>query len=417
MSNALAIGAATATLRDLLARGLRSEPTVGVTTLPPDLARTFNGADEEGRLNLFLYHAQPNAAWRNFSSPQQVKPGETAEPALALDLFYLVTAYEREPPGASAFAHRVLGLAMSTLHDHPLLGAEEIRNAFANSGLEEQFERVRIAPHALSLDELSKLWVMFQAEYRISVAYQVSLVLIDSNRGKKTPLPVLARGPDDRGPSAQGSLIPPFPALTDIALPKPLRSATLGTVLTLNGYHLDGTNVAVLASHRRLAADVPLTVQAGAGANQLQALIPMLPATWPAGVYTVHVSLTPPGETEPRSTNALPLALTPEIVNTAANPIAVVRHPTDVTITVDCRPAVLPAQSVSLLVGDREVPGPLRAAAATQLQFVADTSTRPLAAGDYFLRLRVDEVDSELITFAGQPLKPLFNPLLQITVP
>jgi len=81
MSNALAIGAATATLRSLIARGLSSEGAIAVTTLPPDLAKTFNGADESGRVNLFLYHAQPNAAWRNQDPPRQLKPGETGQPA------------------------------------------------------------------------------------------------------------------------------------------------------------------------------------------------------------------------------------------------------------------------------------------------------------------------------------------------
>lgn len=417
MSNARAVEAVTATLRALLARGLQQESTVGVTTLPPDLAKTFNGAEEEGRLNLFLYAAQPNAAWRNLPSPQQVKPGESAEPALALDLFYLVTAYEREPPVASVLAHRVLGLAMSTLHDHPLLGAAEIKSAVADSGLENQLERVRIVPHAISVDDLSKLWVMFQAEYRLSVAYQVSVILIDSNRARKTPLPVLTRGQDDRGPSAQGSLIPPFPTLTDIALPSPRRSATLGTVLSLSGFHLDGADLAVLASHRDLPAPLPLTVQPGASETQLQALIPNLPAAWAAGVYALRVTLTRAGETDPRSTNALPFALTPEIVNTAATPIAIVRHAGDVTIDLDCRPAVLPGQQVSLLIGDREVTAANRIAPATHLQFVADTTTRPLLAGPYFLRLRVDGVDSELITFTGLPPKPSFDPGLQITVP
>ena len=46
----------------------------------------------------------------------------------------------------------------------------------------EQIERVRITPQPLSVDELSKLWTAFQTHFRISAAYQVSVVLIESTR-------------------------------------------------------------------------------------------------------------------------------------------------------------------------------------------------------------------------------------------
>ena len=74
MSNALAIAAATRTLRNLLDgvatadySGLPSDtrPTaqIEVTTLPLDRVRVTDAA--HSRLNLFLYQAEPNAAWRN----------------------------------------------------------------------------------------------------------------------------------------------------------------------------------------------------------------------------------------------------------------------------------------------------------------------------------------------------------------
>ena len=424
MSNALAIGAVTATLRRLIDDGLNkglNPEGASVTTLPPDLAKVFGGAgDIEGanRVNLFLYHTQLNAAWRNQDLPRQVKPGETAPPPLALDLHYLITAYERDPTATSVVPHRLLGRALGTLHDHPLLGAQEIKAALPGSDLENQIERVRITPHSLSVEELSKLWVIFQTEYRLSAAYQVSLVLIESTRGTKAPLPVLSRGQDDRGVSAEADLIPPFPTLDAVTLPDSQRNATLDTVLTLTGHHLGGNNLAVQASHPRLANAVPLALQAGQTETQIEAKIPNVPSAAPAGLYTVTVKLTKAGETFERTTNALPFALAPEITNSApGNPIGVVRHADNVTITLDCRPAVLPEQRASLLLGDREVPAPVRAGPVTQLQFVADTPGRPIAGGKYFVRLRVDGVDSELVKYAGDPPKPSFNPDLQITVP
>src|SRR5438034_2772333 len=113
MSNPLAIPAVTATLRNLLTQ-LTTEPELNdttVTTQPLDRART-NG-NTANQLNLFLYQALPNAALRNMDMPRQVKPGETGMPPLALNLYYLLTAYGRDNDTQRPFSHHLLGRAMS----------------------------------------------------------------------------------------------------------------------------------------------------------------------------------------------------------------------------------------------------------------------------------------------------------------
>ena len=98
MSNALAIAAVTAVLRDLLNNGLIQHDlaaTVGVvnvTSKAPDLITT--GKDEPAQLNLFLYHVTPNAGWRNVGLPSRDARGDRlANPPLGLDLHYLLSAY------------------------------------------------------------------------------------------------------------------------------------------------------------------------------------------------------------------------------------------------------------------------------------------------------------------------------------
>src|SRR5947209_5887360 len=144
MSNALAIAAVTATLRNLLdSINLDTNAALGqvnVTTKPPDEARDITNPNQ---LNLFLYQVLPNAAWRNMDIPQRVKAGETSVPPLALNLYYMLTAYGLD--NDDTFGHRLLGLAMRILYDHPLLGALEIKAALPNpidSDLENQVERV-----------------------------------------------------------------------------------------------------------------------------------------------------------------------------------------------------------------------------------------------------------------------------------
>ena len=134
--------------------------------------------------------------------PRQVRPGETGAPPLALNLHYLVTAYGRGESDNDAVSHRVLGGAMSVMHDHPLLSRSELSAALAGNDLGEQFERLKITQLPMPLDEMSKLWMVFQTQYRISAAYQVTVVLIDSRAPVKAPLPVLPAGrsrprPDD----------------------------------------------------------------------------------------------------------------------------------------------------------------------------------------------------------------------------
>src|SRR5882757_9601964 len=224
MSNEFAIGAVTLTLRNLL-DGVKElgdsdvtdelpsdvKPTseILITNLPLDEAYKFDPA--KNQINLFLYHVEHSAAWRNREIPGQLKNGETGNVPLGLNLYYLVTAYGQDKN--EIIGHLLLGKAMSILHDHPLLSRDEIRIAFSASHLQDQIERVRITPQPISLDEVSKLWTGFHSQYKLSVAYQVSVVLIESKRLSKTPLPVLMRGLGDRGVKVQPSVAPPFPSI------------------------------------------------------------------------------------------------------------------------------------------------------------------------------------------------------------
>src|SRR5687768_9928074 len=123
MSNALAIAAVTSTMRFLLENAIQPDSALSgtlVTTKPPDKAR---GTNTGGQLNLFLYQPQPHASFRNSEIPHRATPGETGVPPLALNLFYLATAYgEEQRTDEEVMSHHLLGMAMRVLHDHPLLG-------------------------------------------------------------------------------------------------------------------------------------------------------------------------------------------------------------------------------------------------------------------------------------------------------
>ncbi len=408
MSNPLAIAAVTVTLQSIL-NGVVADPDLTdttVTILPPDKARGTNNANQ---LNLFLYQILPNAAWRNMNIPSQVAPGETGNPPLALTLHYLLTAFGRDNDATIPFGHHLLGRAMSILYDHAVLGAEEIRAAttasLPASDLDRQVERVRITLQPMTLEEIAKLWSGLVTQYRLSVGYEVSVALIESTLPKKTPLPVLTRGAGDKGVSSQASLIPPFPALDTIQSPNAQTAARLGDTLTIGGNHLDGTNVGVVFNHPLWTAPIELAPLPGATATQVAVTVPNSPAVWPAGFYTVKVLVQRPGETYRRSTNEVPLPLAPAIAiapASAAGP--------DIDYTLTCTPQVWPAQNAVMLLGDREVASQPHAAKTATLTFKA----QGVGAGDYFVRLRVDGVDSILVNRAVTP--PAFDPSQKVTI-
>jgi hypothetical protein len=408
MSNPLALAAVTVTLQAIL-NGVTTDPDLTdatVTILPPDKARGTNNANQ---LNLFLYQILPNAAWRNQNIPSQVAPGETGNPPLALTLHYLLTAFGRDNDTTLPFGHHLLGRAMSILYDHPLLGPDEIRAATAvalpGSDLDKQIERVRITLQPMSLEEISKLWTGLVTQYRLSVGYEVSVALIESAAPKKAPLPVLTRGAGDKGPTSQASLIPPFPALGGIQFPNAQTSARLGDSLALTGNNLDGTNVGVVFKHSSWSVAIEVPPQAGGTSTGVRVIVPNLPASWPAGFYTVSILVQRPGETYRRATNELSFALAPRITiapTSSAGP--------NITYTLTSAPEVLPVQSAVLLLNDQEVDSQPRATQTATLTFQA----QGLVAGDYFVRLRVDGVDSLLVNRAVTP--PVFDTTQKVTV-
>lgn len=404
MSNGLAIAAVTATLRSLLDAGLK----VHVTARPLDKAR--KGGDQ---VNLFLYTTQIDGALRNQDMPGKVKPGETGRPPLPLILFYLLTAYSDDKDEERS--QMLLGRAMNILHDHPVLGAAEIKDAtdtnLPGSDLHEQIERVRITPQPLPIDEISKLWAGFHTPYRTSVAYQVSVILIESRRPAKTPLPVLKRGEDDRGAVAEPGLVPPFPALTELVLPGKQASALLGDTVILRGHHLDQGALTVRITNPRLVDPVPLQVVESTATEVWIKLLAVADASkkWVAGSYTTVALLLKDGDRE-RSTNELPLPIAPRVTTAPAKATRGPLPDQKIAIKLTFSPEVRLGQRTALLLGDREVPPRplvLPPLPAPQQTDTLEFEIKHAPKGKHFLRLRIDGVDSFLIDPTADP--PAFD--------
>lgn len=391
MSNPAAIAAVTATIRNLLTMGVTTDPDLVDTTVtmrPLHLART-NG-NSANQINIFLYHVTPSGSWRNMPPPTTVRPGESGAPALGLNLYYLITAFGRDNDAQRPFSHQLLGRAMSTLHDHPLLGADEIKAALPDNDLWNQAERVRFTLQPLSIDDIGKMWPGFHTEYWLSVAYEAAVVLIDSTRSIVTPLPVLTRGQSDRGIFSLANALAPFPTIESVTPPNKQPAALLGDEIKLGGRNLSGDRVSVKFANPRLASPIEAPVDAASSDSEVIVKVPNDPANLPAGLYTIAVVVRKRDEPD-HTSNEMPLSVAPRI--TSNLPIAAQIVQSAVTISLSCAPQVRPEQRVSLLLGSREIPAAPRAALTDQLTFVVTDAV----AGEFWIRLRIDGVDSQLV--------------------
>jgi Pvc16 N-terminal domain len=439
MSSPLAIASVTAVLRDLLNNGLVDHNITGavgsnvtVTAVPPDTI-AIDDTNAKTQLNIFLHQVTPNPGWRNVELPSRDPRGErrTNSP-LALDLHYLITAYG----AAELHSEILLGYAMYLLHERPVLDREAIRVALAGGtvdnsilppayqalstvNLADQVEQIKITPVTMNTEEMSKLWSAMQANYRPTAAYSLSVVLIESEKATRLPLPVLTRGPRDpvtareAGIVATAALIPPYPGLTAVVLPENQLAAVLGDTIVLQGHHLDGSNLEAFFEHSLL--DSPITMPLGVNVNseQVSVTLPSNAAAnsgWPPGGWTVSLSLQRPGETKIRTTNRYPVMLAPslDIPNSSSSRDA---GSGAVTIQLAFSPEVRPTQQVSLNAGGHETLPTNLSVQTGSLGFLFPT----LPQGSQWIRLRIDGVDSLLVDRSEQP--PQFKASEQMVIP
>lgn len=411
MSNAPVIAAVTTALSQLIGTGLSADtdlPGVQLTTMPPDKARDGNNTNQ---LNVFLYQTVHNAAWRNLDLPQQVRPGETGNPPLALNLYYILSVYGKD--NNEVLAQRLLGRAMAVLHDQPLLNADAIRTALGSVDAGTQIERVRFAPQVFSLEDMSKLWMTFQTQYRLSAPYLASVVLIDSQAPVRSPLPVLTRGKSDQGVFT----VPSGPAsLNDITPPFNQSSARLGDDIVIDGENLQTSALSIRFNSPLLSAPVELAPSPAGTAGSINVHLPSLTdqptgiSTWAPGFYLVDGVVRQPN-LPVWATNSVAMSLAPVItispLSAAAGTIA---------LTVTCTPRLQEGQIVLLLFADQQIaPDTITTPADATKPTVITFTVSGAAAGTYVLRLRVDGVDSIPIV-PGKPPSSGFDSTQKVVV-
>lgn len=403
MSNHLAIATVTATLGDIVHRAAESAVSSSVSLQFGRPTAPTSGATER-KVHVYLYQVTPNAALRNNDLPTRDSEGRlTRRPQAALDLHYLLSFYGDDK---TLEPDRMVGAVTRDLHTRPVLTAQAISDAIGSraeltgSDLATAMEQVKFTPAQLSLDEISRLWsVMVQTPHVLSVIYQGTAVLIDAEESANAVLPVLKRGEGDGGVDTR---MGPFPRLDSwwagaaaaaARAPRPpsFPVAQLGVRLLLAGSNLGADTVTVRLAHPRLPVQ---EINVAAEDRDTRTLAVNLPddapaqAAWAAGIYNASASMRR-GATY-QSSNVVPIALAPHV--TAIQPNPALRNGSGaVTLQLTCRPQVLPGQSATLLLADREIQAQALGAPSDTLSFAVENAPALNAA---LVRLRVDGVDS-----------------------
>jgi len=156
-----------------------------VTLLPPgeDLPAVSG-------VNLYLYRVVESPSSKNRPWPGDRATPPSTRPALGLELSYLLTPLGIRPDDASFQlgddAHTMLGVALLTLQENPVLNDVHIPGFDADTVLApfllQSYEQIKVTLAPTSLEELSKIWATINQPYRLSVAYEVSLVQLTPPR-------------------------------------------------------------------------------------------------------------------------------------------------------------------------------------------------------------------------------------------
>lgn len=189
MSDLRAVEFASRTLVRLLERRFADAlPSTTRVTVQVATPRCFSEFDEidHPHVTLFLYQIVRSSESSN-APARRSADGQVVRQPLAIELGYLVTAWaprraqhllEDDPP-ASLEEQRILGLVMQTFYDHAELGVAEFFDT-APASVWRAEDSLQIILESLAVEEQYRIWDAIEMPYRLSLAYRVRVLGIDS---------------------------------------------------------------------------------------------------------------------------------------------------------------------------------------------------------------------------------------------
>ena len=397
----LAIPTVTATLRHILTNGLLADlgEEIHVDSRPPDV---IGREAPTNRLNVFLYSVGPNIAYQNADLPTRARDGTLiSTPKLGLNLHYLFSAYGSE--NKDVRAQRILASAMLIMKENPIITRQMIDDAkkndeyeIADSELADQVEHISVTWQNMTVEDMTKLWsTFFQTNYRISVAYQVTVVLLERRMPSRPVRLVQERVVNVFSLRQQPVIIRIEPMVWG------QKSIDESLAIELRGMNLKGEGTTEV----HFGEETSLTPNSKDIGNDR--IFVMIPSNLPVGSYEVWVShqnpISPSAYT--LHSNAVTFLLAPKITSPREATVAQGSN-----LEIEFRPVVLRGQRVELLLGGFRLPvaipaGPEDDDPVNKLSILIPDD---FPVGTYTVRLQVDNLVS-FVSKDSDPTSPTFN--------
>jgi len=339
--------------------------------------------DADG-INGYLYQVLPNSSYQAEPLPVRDSRGQLINrPILAVNLSYIISFFGDEE---TFVPQRLLGSTMTALNSAPLLDKHVIQAIednyayLAKSRLDRQAEQIKVTLVPMNLEELHRLWSLFgQAPYQLSLAYQVSLLLLESD---EQPMP--------KFPVQKVQVVSNFSFQPVIETHTP-RTCFYDSVMTLHGKNF---RKGMTVRWRNLDLETSI--------DSSQKISFRLPSNVVAGTHLIQVVEENSGL---QSSDPYPILISPTIIKTEKNePMAWLEKRQDGEsvsgkIVIEISPSVMPSQHVEIILTPFEPQGAALQVSATPIDTRSTKVSFNISSilpGKYGVRVVVDRIQSPL---------------------
>jgi hypothetical protein len=170
------------------------DTAAGVTVTPasPDSVGTVMKT-----LSLYMYHLGEEAQYKNLVGPGN-DPRNIARSPMGLCLYYILTAHhDTDVPADALVQQKLMGYALKTLHDYPLLfdGTVIDGTSILGTALVGNDNPVQIVMRPVGPEESVSFWGAEDSKTaRLSAYYEVRVILLEPDEPATIPAPVLSLG-------------------------------------------------------------------------------------------------------------------------------------------------------------------------------------------------------------------------------
>lgn len=181
-------------LDDNINKNIDTGANVTVTAEPPDKVGSVTN-----KLSLYMYHVSEEAFYKNFEGPGGDAGRNIARTPMGLCLYYVLTAHHEssEPEFDPLTQQRLMGYALKTMHDYPLIVDDTLIDgeAILPAGLVGADNPVQVIMRPIAPEDAIAFWgAEDQRTARLSAYYEVRVILLEPDLPTTTVEPVLALG-------------------------------------------------------------------------------------------------------------------------------------------------------------------------------------------------------------------------------